>query len=158
MKMQAITAIVFLGLLMWVEPASAQNPYSLTVGHHPTVSVSQSDVDTILSQASKILQKDPGHVNTPDDVACNVTFARNGPVKTFASPDTPDTIHNAADRDAVHRENFDVKIVKKIEFCRTAAADGADGCAWPPRARRGKISIIVVKNPRDADPNIGRLW
>src|SRR4051794_41086995 len=155
--MQAI-AIVILALLMWAERASAQSPYSLTVGRHSTVNVSDSQVDTIFSEASKILQKDLGHVDTQDDVACNVTFARKGSIKTFALPSTPDIIHNAADRGAVHREDFDIKIVKKIEFCRTPGAGTADGCSWPPRARGGRISTIVIETPLDAHPNIGRLW
>jgi hypothetical protein len=113
-------------------------------------------VDTILRDASKILQNNPAH-------ACNVTFRRNGPIETFASPDTPAKIRDAghggaADRDAVHREDAEIKIVKEILTCVTDDPVKRAGCSWPPEARDGKISIIVVEEPEGALPNIGRLW
>jgi hypothetical protein len=157
--MRTIIAIACLGLLMWAETASAQSPYSLKVSRHPTVMgmMSQSEidrkVDDILSDASKILRNNSAH-------ACNVTFRRNGPVETFTSPSAPAIIrpHSPADRDAVHSEDSDIKIVKEIRSCRSDDPTKRDGCAWPPEARGGKISIIVVETPGDAIPNIGRLW
>jgi hypothetical protein len=144
---------------MWVKPASAQSPYSLKVSRHHTVMETKSQneidgiVDGILIDASKILQNNSAH-------ACNVTFRRNGPVETFASPSTPAKIrpHSPADRDAIHREDSDIKIIKEIFTCVTEDEVPRDGCSWPPEARGGKISIIVIETPRDPTPNIGRLW
>jgi len=120
MKMQSIIVVLCLGLLMWIEPASAQGPHLLTVGHHQDITLSDGDVDSILAEASQVLQK-----NT-----CNVTFGRKGSVDTFASPNTPATIKTADERDAVHSEKFDVKVVKAIKFCRRKG--DAVGCSWDP--------------------------
>ena len=154
---QTFIAIVCLGPLMWVDPASAQRTYSLTVSRHPDVAISEAKVDEILAEASKVLQKNPGHVDTRDNVACNVTFRRNGPVRTFASPTAPKIIDSPEERNAVHRENADVKVVQKINFCRGDPGEFA-GCAWPPRAGRRLISMIVVRNPPAGVRGAGILW
>jgi Matrixin len=151
MKMQMIVAIACLGLLMWVEPASAQSTYSLTVSHHRDIALSEDKVDQILSKASEILKKN----------SCDVTFKRKGSVRTFASADTPAIIETAADRDAVHSENSDVKVVKAIEFCRDNRDKGQahDGCAWdPPRQgqRPRHRSMIVI--PHQDTRLSGLVW
>ena len=144
--MQIITALLSLAVLMSVNPASAQKTYLLSVSRHPSVvNIKEQQVDDILAAASRMLQKSPGFVNGPDDVACNVTFKRTGPVHTFASPNTPAVITTKSDRDAVHAENFDnsvvnVKIVQKIGFCRPQRGTNFAGCSWPESFR----SIIVV--------------
>jgi hypothetical protein len=129
-NIQITIAFVFLGLLMWVEPASAQR--SLTVARHDQVSISDAQVDGILIEASKALRQ------------CNVVLKRNGRVATFTSPNPegivgkgyrhgdPNSEREAArERDAVHRESFDIKIVNAINFCRVGGPQG--GCAWDPR-------------------------
>jgi hypothetical protein len=144
---QAFIAIVCLGLPMCADLASAQSRYSLTVSRHRGVPLSEDDVDKILDDASKILQKN----------SCDVTFKRNGSVRLFASRDTPKIITDEEDRDAVHQERADVKVVEKIKFCRPELGFQAfDGCSWPPRM--GRRSMIVVQNPAEPFPNIGRLW
>jgi hypothetical protein len=143
--MQAISAIVCLGLLVWAEPASAQSPYSLKVSRHVNVvALGEHEVDSILHGASEILQKN----------SCNVTFKRDGPIGTFGSADTPKVIRTKAQRDAVHSVDADVKVVEEIRFCRPNMGNSFDGCAWPPRA--GSRSIIVVRHPADPFPSI--LW
>jgi hypothetical protein len=139
MKTQIIIAIVCLGLLIWVDPGSAQQirTYSLTIGHHHKVALSADKVDEILAEASKVLKK------------CNVVLKRKGSVGTFASPNADGTISKASERDAVHRENFDIKIAPQlIDFCRVDQL-GQVGCAWdPPRPPAKQIpqhrSIIVT--------------
>lgn len=153
--MRTIMAIVCLGLMMWAGPASAQKTYSLSVSHHPSIRLSDEEVDNILAAASKMLKK-PGHTDTPDNVACDVTFKRRGPVKPFASPNAKAEITTEAERDAVHREDSDVKVVKKIEFCRPNMGDTFDGCAWPPRSGRRPISIIVIHKANEELNSI--LW
>jgi hypothetical protein len=156
--MKAIIAIVCVGLWMGVEPASAQTSYQLKVGRHPTVMANKSPaeveriVDKILSDASQILQNNPVY-------ACNVTFTRNGPVGKLKAS-TPAKIKTMPQRDAVHREDFDIKIVKEIYVCRSDDPTPEDGCSWPPEARDRMISSIFVESPSEAStlPNIGRLW
>ena len=58
MKMRTTIASVCLGLLMWTQSASAQSTYSLTVSHHKDIALSEDEVDKILADASKVLQKD----------------------------------------------------------------------------------------------------
>ena len=102
--MKIIMAVVSLGLLMWVEPVNAQDTkiYEFTVGRHEAISraVSRNDIDDILTEASKVLQK------------CNVVLKRKDSVGTFTSPNPDARINSKTDRDAVNRENFDVKVVK----------------------------------------------
>jgi hypothetical protein len=157
MKMQTIIAILCLALLMWVEAASAQSTYSLTVSRHSGVpALNEVDVKDILAKASRMLQKNPDHVDTEDDVACNVTFTLMGPVRTFASPDTPAMV-DGQHIDAVHRVDSDVggvhfhiKVVDKItNFCRRPNPLGFHGCAFPPDFR----SIIVVHPQRHTNPD-----
>jgi hypothetical protein len=136
--MRAIIAIVCLGLLIWVKPASAQQTYSLTVSRHPEVrEFSPDEIMAILDKASKIMQ----------DAACNVTFTLYGPVGKFAS-DAPAEINSREQRNAVHSENANVKIVKTINYCLDPPfAGGANGCAWPPeQPRPGSLSIILTES------------
>jgi hypothetical protein len=149
MNMQIIIAIVCLGLLIWVEPASAQRSktHSLTVGRHENVALRAEEVDKILAEASKVLRK------------CNVILKRKGSVRPFASSETPEVIETDAHRDAVHSEDFDIKIVKTIGFCRVEG--GHAGCAWDPPLS-GPHSLpqrrsIIVKLQKDAKDS-GRLW
>lgn len=123
MKMHIIV-VVCLGLLMCVGPASGQSTYSLTVGHHRDIELSAGEVDKILAKSSEIMRKN----------SCRVTFRRKGSVHAFESSSTPAIIETAADRDAVHKENFDIKVVKTIKFCRDERDQGIDhaGCAWDP--------------------------
>jgi hypothetical protein len=149
--MQTIIAIVCLGLLMWVEPAGAQSTRSLTVSHHRDIPLSEDQVDEILAKASEILQKN----------SCNVTFRRSGPVRPFASSTTPATIETAADRDAVHREDSDVKVVKAIKYCRDEHDRGQDhdGCAWdPPRPGRPPQHRSMIAVHRQDTRLAGLVW
>jgi len=75
-------------------------------------------------------------------------------VRTFGSADTPLTISDGQQRDAVHRVDsdvagvdFHVKIVKEIRFCRPGSGS-FNGCAFPTRFR----SIIVIP-PEDGLPS-----
>ena len=98
--MKIIMAVVSLGLLMSVEPVNAQDTkiYEFTVGRHEAISraVSRNDIDNILTEASKVLQK------------CNVVLKRKDSVGTFTSPNPdPDArINSKTDRDAVHQGEF----------------------------------------------------
>jgi hypothetical protein len=138
-QMQIIIAVVCLALLAWINPASAQVTHLLRVSRHPTVQFSEQQVDRILADASKRLQK-----------SCNVTLQRVGSVHDLP-PNLPAEIRNQSDRDAVHSANPDfdpnvisVKIVKKIKFCRPQQGNNFLGCSWPHSFH----SIIVVADQK----------
>ena len=121
MIMKVAIAAAWLGLMVWAGPAGADSvrTFSLTVGHHKSIHLSGDQVDKILAAASTALKK------------CNVVLKRKGPVGTFASSKTPSKIKDATDRDTVHRENFDIKVVDlPIDFCRVSQMH--EGCAWDP--------------------------
>jgi len=141
--MQTIVLLACLALLLWVEPASAQKEYSLTVSIHQAVQprLTEKVVEGILKRASKLLQKDPGHLDRPNNVKCNVTFKLDGPVRTFALPSTPKAIQNEDQLEAVHRESADVKIVESINFCKKYSSKGFIGCSW---RRDGPKTMIVT--------------
>jgi hypothetical protein len=156
--MRIIMAFLSLAPLMWIEPASAQKTYSVSVSRHSGVpELTEGEVKKILADASKLLQKNSGHVDTEDNVKCNVTFTLKDPIRTFASPDTP-AIVDKPNLDAVHRVgadvagvDFHVKVVDKItNFCRFPDQPGGlgfRGCSFPPNFR----SIIVVHPKRHID-------
>jgi hypothetical protein len=145
-----IIAIIWLALLIGITSANAQVTYSFKVSRHPSVAFTEQQVDQILADASKMLQKDPQHSHSPDNVACNVTLQRVGPMQVL-SANAPAVIKNQSDRDAVHKENPDpdphvisVKIVKEIDFCRPQQGNSFVGCSWPHSFH----SIIIVADQK----------
>jgi hypothetical protein len=159
-NMRIIMAILFLAVLMWVETAHAQSTYSVSVSRHSaTDPLSDEDVRSILDKASKMLQKS-GHVDSPDNVKCDVSFTLKGSVRTFGSSDTPVEV-DMPNLDAVHRVDndvadvdFHVKVVDKIKtFCRFPNRTGFQGCSFPPNFR----SIIVVHPKKHLDASDNHL-
>jgi len=148
--MQILRIMPSLALLMWIGAAAAQSPentqktYSLSVSRHVGVpALSKPDVEKILSDASKMLQRRSA---SDDDVPCNVTFELKGPIGTFASPTKP--VVNESNIAAVHRVDsdiggvdFHVKVVEEIDFCRKELTGKFQGCSFSPPDFR---SIIVV--------------
>lgn len=166
--MRIVAVILSLALLTWVEAAGAGSTYSVSVSVHKGLRMLNDDeVKSILDKASKMLQKSPDHVDTPDSVACNVTFILKSPIGSFGSPDpnepsdTP-AIVDEDHIDAVHRidsnvggTDFHVKVVNRItNFCRVPSykinhqIQGFNGCSFPPGFR----SIIVVHPDTHPDP------
>jgi hypothetical protein len=157
MEMHNLIAIVCLVLLILLDTASAQraNPeritYLLTISHHPDIkNLSAEAVDKILIEASNVLK------------TCNVAFKRKGVLRAFGSDKPTDVIKplnkigNEDDRDIVHGEQFDVKIVQFIGFCRESASGGYRGCAWDPSPggsepqKRSMIIKRAIFNQRQA--------
>jgi hypothetical protein len=143
--MKIIIAILCVGLAMWVGPADAQDTktFRLTVGLHTAVDQNyKNKIDQIFEAASRVLKK------------CDVVLMQKGDVGTFRSPNSQGEVSGARERDAVHRENFDVKVVKSMSFCRTrqqSALMGIAGCAWDPTPNRTPEvpqhkSIIVAEH------------
>jgi len=147
MKMKVIMAILSIALLMLVDEAIAQSMYLVSVSRDANApELSEKQIRHILQGASKMLQKNS--VDDGDtDVACDVTFTLNGPVRTFGSVGTSPNIVDEQHRDAVHKidsdvagVDFHVKVVKEIKFCRPGLSGSFNGCAFPIEFR----SIIVV--------------
>src|SRR5258707_5069765 len=89
MTMRISAGLLSLALLMWVEAASAQQTYSLSVSRHCAVpALSDAEVKRILADPSRMLRKNPRQ-DADDDVACNVTFTLTGAVGTLMSPNRP---------------------------------------------------------------------
>jgi hypothetical protein len=158
LPMQIIAGILSVAALMWVEAASAQATYSLSVSRHRDLpAVTEAEVRDILAKASRMLKKDSRH-NDEEDVVCDVTFTLNGPVRTFGSR----AIRAVVDENniqAVHRVDsdvagvdFHVKLVEEIKFCRPELAGVGlfSGCSYSPPDYR---STILVHPKLHKDPS-----
>jgi hypothetical protein len=143
--MKIIIALVGLVLAMWVDLASSREikkAFEMTVARHKSVQLSDGDVDKIFAEASKILKK------------CKVKLSRKGSIGTFEAPKESGEIGSTSDRDAVFKENFDIKIVPdEAVFCRPRIEDAAAGCTWDaapgeqkPQHKSGMI--IINRTPK----------
>jgi hypothetical protein len=147
MKTKVAIAATWLGLLIWAGPAAGEvRTFSLSVGHHKNVHLGDDKVDEILAVASKVLKK------------CDVVLKRKGHVDKLAVSRMPSGIEDAAARDAVHRENFDIKIVDlPIGFCRVEQPH--QGCAFDPApgedvAQHKSMILMDIQDAKMA----GVLW
>jgi hypothetical protein len=142
--MQIILVILCLGLVVWVGPANAEQSrrtFSLTVGFHKKVD-RHYEIDKIFEAASSVLEQ------------CNVVIKREGDIGTFSAPNDKGEVGGARERDAVHRVNFDIKVVKDMTFCRGEQLLGLSGCSWDPLPNKlpetpQRRSIIVTELPED---------
>jgi len=134
--MQVTAVTLCLGVLLWVEPASAEKEYPLKVAVHRDVRpLTQKSIEKILAGASDLLKKNRGY-------KCDVKFTLDGSVETFAS--APSLITDAASLEAVHSVPADVKVVQTIKFCKGRYdKDGFIGCAWRPEGR--PKTVIVTR-------------
>jgi hypothetical protein len=144
--MRTPVAVACLGLLLWVEPAIGESArplitHEVTVSHHRSINLSPEQVRDILQRMKDVLR------------GCDVTFKLVGGVDPFASADTPLTISNKNDLEAVHREPADVKVVKAIDFCKRASVAERQfiGCSWRPRGRP-KTMIVTQVEPENLRP------
>lgn len=85
MKMRIIPAIARLGVLTWLDQASAQDTSPSTVSPNPDVVLSADNVGRVWAGASKLLREVSARISNPHNVAYNVTFKRSALVTTFAS-------------------------------------------------------------------------
>src|SRR5262249_1404465 len=139
MRMKSTLALVCFALLIWAAPASAQSAYPLKVSHHRSVEVSARAVDKILADASRMLKKAPGHVNSTDNVTCRVTFRGEVELSVFASGNAPAVINTGDDVGRARSEPSEIKVVEVINFCKGMTGRFV-GCSWPNERR----SIIVA--------------
>jgi hypothetical protein len=130
-------AILLLGLLLLVDPASADKLkiYPLTVSIHAEVNPPPTPdaIEQVLKLASDLLQQAPN--------SCGVGFKLRGPITTFTS--APASINDAAALEAVHRVPADVKIVKEVNFCINGPQNGLVGCSWRPNGRPKTVIVTT---------------
>ena len=133
-RKSSVSAILLLGLLPWVEPASAQKVkvYPLTVSIHEEMrdALNQKIVEGILKNASKLMKRNN----------CPVKFELKE-FKTFTS--APANIDDESDLEAVHRVPADVKVVRKINFCVGERKEDVRGCAWRPGGRQKTVIVTT---------------
>jgi len=158
MKMQIVIAILSLLFVLSANAAFAQSTFSMSISRHvDTDALSQSQIEKILDDASKILQK-PGQVSTgDDDFVCNVAFALKGPIGTFGgSPSVSASVdqNNIASVHQVDSDradvDFRVKVVNEIKFCRPGLSGITFfGCSFSPPDFRSMIIIHPNRQHRD---------
>jgi hypothetical protein len=139
-----VGAIVLLGLLPWVEPASAQKTYWLTVNIHEQLrpKLTPEFIEEILNDMRSRVMKNKTSAWVND---CDVTFKLKE-VKTFASP-SPD-IHGADDLERVHKLPGDIKVVRTIRYCvGKKQRDGVIGCSWRANGRQ-KTAIVTLRTAK----------
>ncbi|MCA9069244.1 MAG: S1 family peptidase [Planctomycetaceae bacterium] len=117
--------------------------HNLQISRHTTTSLTNSDADTILADASSALQTNDG----PGDVACNVRLQRNGNVTTFTVGDG--TIDSSFELNQVLQAPGWIKIVKEINWCG-GPGNSIIGCAPVPGT-----SLAVVRFTSNQE---GVLW
>ena len=145
--MRRYTTLMWLGLLLWAEPASAASPpptvYNLTVSQQAAVqpALTKKDVKSILQRASKVLASH----------GCNVKFTLKGEIGTFTS--APAVIETGSDLEAAHDVPADVKIVQNIHFCiGKHDAGGYLGCSWRPPGEKKTMVVSRLAGGIDIRP------
>src|SRR5262245_39157240 len=118
--MKPVIAIACLALLLWIEPASAEDlkirvHNDVLMQTHMNLQELTEKVDAILQQASTRL-KDQGD--------CDVTLNRDGPIEPFTSREAPSIIRNPKQLEQVHLVPGHVKIVRAIFSCIGPVPDG----------------------------------
>jgi len=161
--MRVIVAIVSFALLMCVAATGARSAtYSVSVRIHSALpSLSADEVNAILENASKVLQKPNLHTETDGDVKCDVTFKLKGSIGSFGEPAnaivTEQNIDGVMNSD-LDDADFHIKVVKHIAYCRPGVDTASAGCSFsPPRYR----SIVVVHphmHPEGTDYPDHLLW
>src|SRR5215470_1980211 len=135
--MQTIIVTICLGLLLWVEPASAKE-YLLSVRVHKDLHpLRNSDVVSILQRASMRLMTDG---------KCDVQFKlknQEDPIATFDSG--PSVIKDAQGLELVHQVPADVKVVQAIEFC--IGTPPFTGCSFRSDPSLPKTMIVRRDRP-----------
>jgi hypothetical protein len=116
--------------------------HNLQVRRHTTTTLSNARADTILSNASTILQTNDG----PGDVACDVRMVRSGNVTTFTTGNG--IINSAANFNAVIGLPGNVKVVRQINWCG-GLIPNVIGCAPRPGnslavVRRTNVNVEAV--------------
>jgi hypothetical protein len=102
--------------------------HRLQIQRFTTTTLTNADADSILNDASTVLQVSDG----PDDVACPVALARSGDVGVFNTTDG--SLDTAAELTAVFSLPGNVKVVDDVNFCANQFNTSYIGCGQTPGA------------------------
>ncbi|HEY5864521.1 MAG TPA: hypothetical protein VI542_03065 [Candidatus Tectomicrobia bacterium] len=119
-------------------PPDLPREIPLTISRYITSTLDNATADLILAEASDVLQTNNGGVG---DVACDVTFARNGGVTTFSATDG--SIDSEADFNAVIALSGRVKVVNQITWCGGFGAN-IIGCAPRPGTSQVVVRWVTI--------------
>src|SRR5262245_53294458 len=149
-KMQTVIAIVCLALLLWIEPASAED-HSLKVRvHNDVLMVNQISLQQLTEKVDSILEK--ASMRLMDQGHCDVTLKRDGPIEPFTSKEAPSIIKNPKDLERVHSVSGHVKIVRAILSC--IGRPPFVGCSFRPDPHLRKTMIVNRGLGESERPNI----
>ncbi len=96
--------------------------HEVRIARHATALLDEASADAILSDASLVLQAE----DSPDDVACAVTFVRQGQVEVFEVGDG--AVDTGLALATVFGIEADVKAVRDLNFCQGTFNTSYRGC------------------------------
>ena len=117
---------------------------ALEISRFTTSILTDADADRILADVRRVLSKKDG----ASDIACMLTFVRNGNVTVFDFGNG--IINSRSDQDSIIGSSLPgkVRVVNQINFCG-GFKPGVIGCA-----RRGSLQAVVRHTPTEE----GILW
>jgi hypothetical protein len=99
---------------------------ALTISRHNTAPLSNAEADSILADASTVLQTNDG----PGDVACGVALTRSGDAGVFNIGDG--SLDTSAELQAVFALPGNVKVVDDVNWCANQFNTSYIGCGQTP--------------------------
>ncbi len=125
------------------EPPASMT-HSVRIARHATALLDEARADAILSDASLVLQS----ADSEEDIACAVTFARQGPVEVFAEGDG--SVDSGIALAQVFGIPAGVKTVRDVNFCQGTFNTSYRGCGLT-----NQDNLIVERYLADLE---GILW
>ncbi|HED33887.1 MAG TPA: hypothetical protein ENJ08_06670, partial [Gammaproteobacteria bacterium] len=110
----------------WPCPSCAIQTQRLTVSRYTATTLSNAEVDTILTSSSNVLQTNNG----TGDVPCSVRLARSGNISAFTTGDG--SLDTAAELSAVFNLAGNVKVVDDVNYCAGQFNTSYIGCGQRP--------------------------
>jgi hypothetical protein len=146
----ALTIAFSLIGLFFVDSTSAERPdvavapVKLKISRYTTVTLTNSEADTIIADGVKLLKDKDGS----DDVSCTIDLSRDGNVTTFTTGNG--IINTKADYDAICALAGRIHMVKQINYCAGRTSPNIIGCADV-----SGTCMILVRTAADLE---GVLW
>jgi hypothetical protein len=110
----------------WPCPACGIASRQITISRHNTVTLTNAQVDSILTLASTVLQNNDG----AGDVACRVAITRSGDMSVFNTGDG--SIDSQAELSEIFNLPGNVKVVDDVNFCAGTFNTSYIGCGQRP--------------------------
>src|SRR5262249_37643885 len=155
-KMQTIIATVCIALLLWIDPASAEE-HSLRIRVHSDVlMLNHINLQQLTDNIDSILRNASVRLKAMDQGKCNVTLKRDGRIDTFgSSPSVPSVIRGPDDLEAVQNVPGHVKIVGAILSCiGPTPENGFVGCSFRANPHLRRTMIVNAGLGENERPNI----